>query len=116
TLFSKTKQATPNQAAELMEAFHVSTFIGQPVGTYSSGMLKKLSLILAFIGNPKLILLDEPLVTIDDTSVPIVNKLIETYHREKGVTFLLTSHQSFETAGFPIDRQLVVENKTVTQL
>lgn len=113
-LFVKTKKANPKQADELANALQVKSFIHNPIGTYSSGMVKKISLIMAFIGHPKLILLDEPLVTIDDLTVPEINTLIRDYHEQQGVTFLLTSHQSFEASGFPVAQELLVNEQTVT--
>ncbi len=76
-------------------------------------MLKKLSLILGFIGNAKLILLDEPLVTIDDRTVPIVTQLILDYHNLRGTTFVLTSHQLFDASAFPDAHQLLMQDKRV---
>jgi ABC-2 type transport system ATP-binding protein len=112
-LFVKTKNALQPQAEELISSFGVSSYINNPLGTYSSGMLKKLSLILAFIGNAKLILLDEPLVTIDDKTVPIVTKLISDYYNIRGITFLLTSHQIFDASAFPDAQQLLMQEKGV---
>jgi len=74
----------------------VKSFAGYKIGTYSSGMVKKLSLALAFIGEPALLLLDEPLVTVDQASVDFIYTLIEEYFQTKKATFLITSHQSFD--------------------
>ena len=82
------------------------------MGTYSSGMLKKLSLVLAFIGHPKLILLDEPLVTIDKESVPILYSLVKKYSDE-GVSFIFTSHQAFEATNLSPIKELEVKNNQV---
>jgi ABC-2 type transport system ATP-binding protein len=112
-LFRKTKNASQLQVDELISSFGVSSFINNPFGTYSSGMLKKLSLILGFIGNAKLILLDEPLVTIDDRTVPIVTQLILDYHNLRGTTFVLTSHQLFDASAFPDAHQLLMQDKRV---
>jgi ABC-2 type transport system ATP-binding protein len=115
-LFVKTKGAEMNQADELIDLLNVRSFIDHPVGTYSSGMMKKLSLILAFIGHAKIILLDEPLVTIDDASVEVIYGLIKNYHQEKGVTFLLTSHQHFDEVKIPFTSKLIVKDQTITLL
>jgi ABC-2 type transport system ATP-binding protein len=115
-LFVKTKGAEMQQADELIELLNVRSFVDHPVGTYSSGMMKKLSLILAFIGNAKIILLDEPLVTIDDASVEVIYRLIEKYHREKGVTFLLTSHQHFDEMKLRFASKLLVKDQMITLL
>ncbi|HUM46839.1 MAG TPA: ATP-binding cassette domain-containing protein [Chitinophagales bacterium] len=115
-LYIQSKNATQDQAKQLIAALQVGSFIGNPTGTYSSGMLKKISLLLAFIGQPKLILLDEPLVTIDDKTVPVINHIIRDYHEQNGVTFLLTSHQLFESNAFPITHQLEMKDQTIKTL
>lgn len=112
-LFIKTKGTGKEQANSLVDILQVSSFMDHPAGTYSSGMMKKISLLLAFTGKPKLILLDEPLVTIDDKTIPAINKLIHDYHAKYGVTFLLTSHQAFESTAFPITHRLLMEDHAV---
>lgn len=79
----------PGQLVKDLGADH---FLHQKTVTYSSGMLKKLSLVLAFIGSPKLILLDEPLIALDTAAVEVLQSTIMEYHKN-GVSFLITSHQ-----------------------
>ncbi len=109
--FGATRTANQQQIDRLIEAFHVGSFIKNPVGTYSSGMVKKLSLVLAFIGNPRYILLDEPLVTIDKDSVPILYDLVKTF-TVKGVNFIFTSHQAFEIEGAAV-KELEVKDQRI---
>lgn len=98
--YQQTKGTDQNQLLQLIQAFGIDNYMHQKVSTYSSGMTKKLSLILAFIGTPKWILLDEPLITLDTTAIRTCLSLIHTY-QQKGVSFLITSHQSFiDTAPF----------------
>lgn len=87
------KQAPKPQVELLKEKLGVQKFSSYPVGTYSSGMLKKTALLLAFLGSPSLIILDEPFTTIDATSQEILTDLILA-QKEAGISFLLTSHQS----------------------
>ena len=91
----------------------VNEYMHNPVSTYSSGMLKKLSLLLAFTGNPVLILLDEPLITIDKPALAVLYDLIRMY-REKGVTFFITSHQPLDRQELPVNGTLRVADKNVT--
>lgn len=107
------KRAPTGQAARLVDAFGIGTYQHTPVGTYSSGMLKKTSLIMAFLGQPKLVLLDEPLVTLDIAATRTVAELINNA-RQQGINFLLSSHQAMETAQLPIDSVWQVANQTVT--
>ena len=95
-MFSYTKGGSAEQAEKYIDSMKMSEYIDEPLGKDSSGMLKKLSLVLAFVGHPKLILLDEPLITIDADSLRIVSEWIKTKHLEENVSFFLSSHQPVE--------------------
>lgn len=88
-------------------------YVDRPVGTYSSGMLKKLSLLLGFLGRPKLILLDEPLITIDVASLQILYTWMADAYRNNGTMFMLSSHQALDASELPEARELLVENQTL---
>ncbi|MFN8347167.1 MAG: ABC transporter ATP-binding protein [Spirosomataceae bacterium] len=109
------KRASDTQVERLIALLGISPFLYQPSGTYSSGMLKKTSLALAFLGNPKVIILDEPLITIDDATVEQVYELVRDYHA-KGVTFLLSSHQDFRFNTLPIRQLFEVKNRQITEI
>ena len=110
--YASTKKADEKQVKTLMDAFGINEYAGNKIGTYSSGMVKKLSLVLGFIGNPSLIMLDEPLITLDQKSVKNLQDLIERYFTA-GVTFLITSHQEINLPNVKATR-LALENKTLT--
>ena len=112
-LFSHAKEAPTGQDQRFVESMNLSSYINEPIGTYSSGMLKKLSLVLAFIGNPKLILLDEPMITVDLESLKILYQWIVEKHREQGVSFLLSSHQPLEVEGLASTKELLIEEQSV---
>lgn len=95
--YTTTKKADKQHVAKLMAALGIGAFVGNKTGTYSSGMLKKLSLVLGFIGHPKLILLDEPLITLDQASVSNLMLLIENAI-DSGITVIITSHQQLATS------------------
>lgn len=82
---------------ELIQKLGIDRFQDQQIMTYSSGMLKKLSLALAFIGGPKLIILDEPMNALDTASVQLLEPIIAQY-QQAGSSFLITSHQDFDWA------------------
>jgi ABC-2 type transport system ATP-binding protein len=115
-LFAAAKDATHQQASYFIESMNMQHYINEPLGIYSSGMLKKLSLVLAFLGNADVILLDEPLVTIDAESLSIVYTWIAERHKQSGTTFLLSSHQALESNAIPAARELLVDRKTVTYI
>jgi ABC-2 type transport system ATP-binding protein len=112
-LFADAKDAPTGQEEHYIKSMGMQSFAGRPVGTYSSGMMKKLSLLLAFLGKPKLILLDEPLITIDTASLAVLNTWIRERHEQEGTSFLLSSHQILEDGSLPVSGELLVEDQTL---
>jgi len=113
-LFLASKKAVKNQENSLLENMQMSGYIDQPIRTYSSGMLKKLSLVLAFLGKPDLILLDEPLITLDKKSVETLYQWISESHKKTGVNFLITSHQPLEAGILSYTQTIQVTERKLT--
>lgn len=106
----KTKRATSQQITHYKEILGISAFYEKPAGTFSSGMLKKLSLALAFLGDPRMIILDEPLITLDEDSRKSVFSIMET---KKQTLFLLSSHQTLDDSLAPVTNTFRIENKAL---
>lgn len=115
-LFAEAKNATSSQTEFYLNEMKMQAYIHEPIGAYSSGMLKKLSLVLAFLGNPQLILLDEPLITLDTDSLQILYNWIEKKYTEEGVSFLISSHQALDLDEKIARKTLLVENRTLNLL
>jgi ABC-2 type transport system ATP-binding protein len=109
--YNSVRKADKKFSNQLIEQIGIDTFYKNPIGTYSSGMVKKLSLVLAFIGKSNFIFLDEPLVTLDQASVETLCNLIRD-SRKEGVSFILTSHQAVEHNHFNAI-ELLMKDKTV---
>ena len=91
TYFSKLKGYRKKDALALLEQVGLSHAMKRQVKTYSKGMRQRLGLAQAFIGEPKLLLLDEPTVGLD----PIATKdFYETVDELKtqGASIVLCSH------------------------
>ncbi|GAB3266573.1 ABC transporter ATP-binding protein [Larkinella harenae] len=112
---ASTKKATTRQVDELIDLFAIRSFMKTPIGTYSSGMLKKTSLVLAFLGNPALILLDEPLITLDHATTKTVLDCIRK-NRTQGVSFLLSTHQDLDPGDLPVDSTWIVQHQALEPL
>jgi ABC-2 type transport system ATP-binding protein len=111
--YRETKPTTEASIEQLTEVFGTHLFSANRIATYSSGMTKKLSLVLAFMGTTKLILLDEPLITLDTATVENLRTVIREKLNE-GVSFLITSHQDIGLSDTPM-QTLEVLNKTLAQ-
>ncbi|WP_142683362.1 ABC transporter ATP-binding protein [Chitinophaga polysaccharea] len=112
-LYLNTKGGNPDDIRAISEKLGVHLFVNNPVSSYSSGMLKKLSLLLAFTGTPALILLDEPLITIDTRALAVLYDLIREYSA-KGVSFCITSHQPLDAEELTVTGTLKVAHKNIT--
>ena len=58
----------------------------------SKGNIKKVGIAAAFLGNPQVILLDEPFENLDPTSQNRLKKVILSDLAEKNTSFLISSH------------------------
>lgn len=63
------------------------------VGKYSSGMRQRLGIAQAFMENPDLLILDEPMSNLDNHSVLEMRTLFKQLN-EEGKTIIITSHDS----------------------
>jgi len=108
--YQEIRKAATVQVDMLINLFKMHHFLKSPIGIYSSGMVKKLSLLLAFIGRPSLLLLDEPLATLDEGSVHILPELINAYHKEFKTGFIFSSHQSINMFSLTTHQILIADH------
>lgn len=80
----------PEKIEQLFDLLDLAQ-MNEPIGTYSTGMKKKVQICAALIVEPELFILDEPLRGLDDSTRKIViNKLIEA--KKQGALLLMASH------------------------
>ncbi|NLT12685.1 MAG: ABC transporter ATP-binding protein [Clostridiaceae bacterium] len=85
------KQAIESAA----EQSNVKDFLKKPVGQCSGGMARRVNLAAGIIGNPFLILLDEPTTGIDEINRDIILDSIRTL-RNSGRIVLMVNHYADE--------------------
>jgi ABC-2 type transport system ATP-binding protein len=80
---------------EIAEQNDVSAYLDWQLRTFSRGMQQKAAFSRAFLHNPELLILDEPISGLDPSGVRQIRSLIKNGH-EKGKTFLISSHMLSE--------------------
>lgn len=85
------KQISNNEIKMLIADFGLDPKSKKSFNAFSLGMKQKLRLAQAFMGDPELIILDEPANALDEKSVENLRKRILS-EKEKGHTVLLASH------------------------
>lgn len=77
---------------ELLTQFGLDKAQGKPVGTYSTGMKKRLALAKALLHQPDILFLDEPTNGLDPEGVQQVMGDLKRMNEEYGTTIILCSH------------------------
>lgn len=62
------------------------------IGDLSKGNLKKVGIAAAFMGNPQIIMLDEPFENLDPTSQIRLKNLLQEERKQRNITYLISSH------------------------
>ena len=80
----------------ILDVVHLLPYKNDKAGKFSLGMKQRLGLAIAFVSDPELIILDEPVNGLDIEGVVEVREIIKRLNEERGVTFLISSHMASE--------------------
>ena len=104
--YAALKRAGAGQIAGLLERVGLAGAANRRVRTYSKGMRQRLGLAQALLGEPKVLLLDEPTTGLDPASRRDFYHFLDEL-RDTGSTILLSSHALSELEG-RADRVVIV--------
>jgi ABC-2 type transport system ATP-binding protein len=106
----KAKGVGIDQQDSLVNAFGMSHYFRSPCQTFSSGMQKKLSLAMAFLGNPKLLILDEPLITLDSKARVVLWQHVGEALANHAIV-LISSHQLLEETEHALQGTFIIQDR-----
>lgn len=84
------------KSKDLLEKTGIADAAGKKVSGYSKGMLQRLGLASALIGDPELLILDEPGSGLDPKGYIDFRETLVQENKSKGTTVLLNSHRLLE--------------------
>ncbi len=91
-LYGLPQNDAKRHSRNILEELGLSTFAKRPIDGYSAGMKQRLGLAQALVGNPELVILDEPTSNLDPVGRGELLSNIRKLHVDKGVNFLISSH------------------------
>jgi len=106
--YAKLKKQPLTKNHELLERVGISQAARRRVGTYSKGMRQRLALAQALLGEPKVLLFDEPTTGLDPASRQMFYEVVRELNG-RGATVLLSTHALAELDGHA-DRIVVMKN------
>jgi ABC-type multidrug transport system ATPase subunit len=110
-LVARLRGADPRPGLHRLEEFGLGHTLRQPVASLSGGMKQKLALTLALLGDPPILLLDEPTANLDARSQSeLIATLVDLKHQ--GRTIVFTSHRWSEVRALA-DRVVRLESGKV---
>ncbi|WP_332032155.1 ABC transporter ATP-binding protein [Kaistella sp.] len=99
---------------ELLENFELEKMYDKKMGTLSGGTTQKVSAVLAFMFDPKVIILDEPTAGLDPLASEILkNKIIK--EKNRGKLIIITSHLLSELDDIVSEIVFMNEGKIIVQ-
>ena len=101
-----------NQISELVKAFELEQDITRPIREYSGGMKQRIGIIQCMLGNPRLMILDEPTAGLDPRQRAIFHQVLRFYGRSRII--LLSTHILSDVEGLT-QRLLLMRDGTVLE-
>lgn len=106
------KNVTSKEVNELVSLVKMEKRIHDPVRKYSLGMKQRLGICQSLLGNPKLLLLDEPINGLDIDGVFEFRNILLRLREEKGTSILISSHILSEVEKI-CDRVIVINDGSI---
>ena len=107
-LYGLSKAEARQRMEDVRGLIDIGDALGQPIGTYSGGMKRRLDLAAALIHNPDLLFLDEPTTGLDPVSRMAVWDEVRRLNEHLGMTIFLTT-QYLEEADELADRVGIID-------
>ncbi|MBK8207980.1 MAG: LPS export ABC transporter ATP-binding protein [Planctomycetes bacterium] len=108
------KSARQNRLEELLNEFGLHKVRTNPAGSCSGGEKRRLEIARTLIGNPKVILLDEPFAGVDPIAIQDLRELVLGL-TAKGIAILLTDHNVREVLPMTDRSYIIVDGQVIKE-
>ncbi len=110
---ARLKKVPDENAFARLEQLRIADQLDKPIAALSGGMKQRLALTLALIGDPEILLLDEPTANLDARGRGELLELLKQL-KQQGMTLVFSSHRP-EDVLLLADRILIIEHGKLAQ-
>ena len=91
-IVQKLKGVKEEEIASALKTVRLYEQRDKKLSSYSLGMKQRLGIAMAILGNPKLLILDEPTNGLDPAGIQEIRELIVSLPKERNMTVIISSH------------------------
>jgi len=101
---------------KLLELVGLADTGKKKAGKFSLGMRQRLGIAIAMVGNPEVLILDEPINGLDPQGIIQIRDLLADLNKQKGVTVIISSHILSELSKLATDFAFVEKGRVVKEI
>lgn len=105
-----------NEVDEILKLLSLDKTGNKKVKHFSLGMKQRLGIALALLGNPDLLILDEPTNGLDPEGIKEIRNIILKLNKEKEITFIISSHILGEIEKIATHYGIIKDGKLIEQI
>ena len=114
-ILEKVYQCPKERIGEVLELVDLSRTRNKKAHQFSLGMKQRLSIAIALLHHPSLLILDEPTNGLDPNGIQEIRELLQDLNRNHGITILISSHLLFEIEKFVTHIGIINKGKILFQ-
>ena len=114
--FSILYGGTDKEINDILNLVGLGNVGSRKAGNFSLGMRQRLGIAIALLGNPEVLILDEPINGLDPAGIKEIRDTIVRLNKERNVTFLISSHLLDELAKITTTYGIVNDGKLVEEI
>ena len=101
---------------ELLALFHLEEQKKKKIKQFSMGMKQRLGIAMALLGNPDLLILDEPINGLDPEGILEIRQMLKRFNEENRITMIISSHILGELSKIATDYGIIKDGKLIEQI